>query len=298
MLARTGSTAETPLFEPLTELPLAADDEREAIGIVGRLATPGLWGWKDPRTLLFIHFWLELLPGARLVIPIRHPLEIYYSYLKRIPAQAIFSPAGIFFPAISAQFERMRQIADTHAPRVLILDAQTAFKSPARLRDKIARFLDTELPPGQLPILHDREFTSLRLSSAVCNAFAALYPRAARSYEHLNALASIPFEPAGAPQDVRFGPAVHGPDELLPLLLASALPEGEAGFIECVSAIFANMSYTLAYARERCRALETQLEKAPVTLPAQQRENGSRRAWRAVGAAAHAIARCARTQEH
>jgi hypothetical protein len=41
------------------------------------------WGWKDPRTSLTAPFWSERLPGLRLVICVRHPLEVAGSLRAR-----------------------------------------------------------------------------------------------------------------------------------------------------------------------------------------------------------------------
>jgi len=44
------------------------------------------WGWKDPRTSLTLPFWSELLPDARVVVCVRHPLEVARSLESRGPS--------------------------------------------------------------------------------------------------------------------------------------------------------------------------------------------------------------------
>src|SRR5436309_786365 len=46
--------------------PTAAETERASHLIVERSHRP-LWGWKDPRTALFLDFWNQLLPDCRFV---------------------------------------------------------------------------------------------------------------------------------------------------------------------------------------------------------------------------------------
>jgi len=44
---------------------------------------PHLWGWKEPRTTLFIKEWKALLPELTLIFIIRHPFQVVHSLLKR-----------------------------------------------------------------------------------------------------------------------------------------------------------------------------------------------------------------------
>lgn len=43
----------------------------------------GLWGWKDPRTVLLLPVWLEVFPGARLVHVRRHGVDVAASLRAR-----------------------------------------------------------------------------------------------------------------------------------------------------------------------------------------------------------------------
>ena len=42
-----------------------------------------LWGWKDPRTTLFLDLWLELLPQANFIFIYRTPWEVVDSLYRR-----------------------------------------------------------------------------------------------------------------------------------------------------------------------------------------------------------------------
>jgi hypothetical protein len=69
--------------------PLAADDPRvvevadKARKTIAPLAVTGTWGWKDPRTSLTARFWLDLVPDLRVVVCVRHPLEVALSLKRR-----------------------------------------------------------------------------------------------------------------------------------------------------------------------------------------------------------------------
>lgn len=56
---------------------------QEAIGILEKNAISEFWGWKDPRTTLFLNFWYSLLPQAYFIFIYRHPLEVVDSLYRR-----------------------------------------------------------------------------------------------------------------------------------------------------------------------------------------------------------------------
>lgn len=43
------------------------------------------WGWKDPRAALLLPFWYPLIPDLKVVICLRHPLDVAASLMKRDP---------------------------------------------------------------------------------------------------------------------------------------------------------------------------------------------------------------------
>lgn len=51
--------------------------------VLAAKAATSLWGWKDPRTTLFLEMWHELIPDARYVFVYRHPLEVALSLGRR-----------------------------------------------------------------------------------------------------------------------------------------------------------------------------------------------------------------------
>ena len=42
-----------------------------------------MWGWKDPRNIFTLPFWLELFPDSKVIIVSRHPFDVVNSLLKR-----------------------------------------------------------------------------------------------------------------------------------------------------------------------------------------------------------------------
>ena len=196
LLAKTQpGGADIPLLASVTVPALTAQEEEEGAQILESLARPGLWGWKDPRTLLFIDFWLKLLPDAKLIIPIRHPVEVYYSYLRRLRRFQLINPS-VFFPTYARQSERLMEVARLHAPRVYVLDAQSAYRRPELLWTQLSAFLEIDQRvPASYPMFHENEFTRLPLTERTCKVFAKQFPEAAAAFNNLNEMARIQFKP-------------------------------------------------------------------------------------------------------
>ncbi len=55
----------------------------EAKLIIEKNSTSHFWGWKDPRTTLFLDFWRELLPQAYFIFTYRAPWEVMDSLYRR-----------------------------------------------------------------------------------------------------------------------------------------------------------------------------------------------------------------------
>jgi GT2 family glycosyltransferase len=51
--------------------------------VIKQLGGHERWGWKDPRNSLTLPFWQELVPGLKVVICLRHPLEVALSLQRR-----------------------------------------------------------------------------------------------------------------------------------------------------------------------------------------------------------------------
>jgi hypothetical protein len=85
LLEMTGGAWDHPPSSP----PLAAEDPRVVEAVDGArktlapLIAADVWGWKDPRTSLTARFWLDLVSDLRVVVCVRHPLEVALSLRRR-----------------------------------------------------------------------------------------------------------------------------------------------------------------------------------------------------------------------
>jgi GT2 family glycosyltransferase len=104
------------------------------------------WGFKDPRTTLFLDFWNEILPEARYLFVYRAPEDVIDSLYRRGDTVAEVNPpmalaAWIHFNA------RLRDFARAHPDRVLVREVSQLAARPADalhdLRDRLGIPLDT-----------------------------------------------------------------------------------------------------------------------------------------------------------
>ncbi len=71
-----------PGLEPLRE---------KARALISSFSGHEPWGWKDPRLCLTLPFWQPLLPDYRVIICVRHPLDIAGSLMRRNGLSRAFS---------------------------------------------------------------------------------------------------------------------------------------------------------------------------------------------------------------
>lgn len=68
-------------LEPGIEVPVQYQSQAEQLA--QQHASQPLWGWKDPRTTLFLNFWADTLPTAHFVFLYRAPWEVVDSLYRR-----------------------------------------------------------------------------------------------------------------------------------------------------------------------------------------------------------------------
>lgn len=59
------------------------EDVEKAKELISKNSRSPLWGWKDPRTTLFLDFWENLLPDANFLLIYRSPWEVVDSLYRR-----------------------------------------------------------------------------------------------------------------------------------------------------------------------------------------------------------------------
>ena len=67
----------------LEKIKFDSEDLDSAYNIIRKKNKSSVWGWKDPRTILFLDFWDVLLHKSFYIFLYRHPFQVINSLLKR-----------------------------------------------------------------------------------------------------------------------------------------------------------------------------------------------------------------------
>lgn len=136
-----GRPAFPPALESRAEEILAA---RRAAGIP--------WGWKDPRTLLYLDFWAEAAPEASWLLVFRSPWEVADSLFRRLDEPCVSDPI-LALRAWQHANTLLSEFARKHPGRVLVRELGQITADPAatfaELRDRFG------VPLGAPPATFD-----------------------------------------------------------------------------------------------------------------------------------------------
>jgi hypothetical protein len=122
----------------------------EAAELIRRRRAAGrVWGWKDPRTVLFLDFWAALVPEARWLFVVRPPEDVVDSLFRRGDMAFVFHPRQAVDLWV-AYNRRILEFVRRHPSRALVVDLGRVVADPAGVVTAVADLLGTALAaPGQ-----------------------------------------------------------------------------------------------------------------------------------------------------
>ena len=176
-LPSTGFTLERDLRVPEQHVPRA----RELIAERRRRLVP--WGWKEPRTTLFIDFWRQLLPEANFLMLYRCPWDVVDSLYRR--GDKAFRSDPSFAVRVWMHYNRL--LLDFHErfpERCLFVSCYRIIQSPALLRHALQSKFGLNL--GPLADLYDDSLLQRLGSSRWASLAPHHFPEAVEVYEQLN----------------------------------------------------------------------------------------------------------------
>jgi hypothetical protein len=143
LTALGGSWDVVPVTDDWATAPDLAALFRRAQAFAARFHGRSSWGWKDPRSSLTLPFWKRLLPGLRIVVCVRHPLEVMASLRRRGDAVAE--------TGLDLWLDQYRRLLETLGPDDWLVTHYDAYLHDARAElGRVASWLGLEADDATL----------------------------------------------------------------------------------------------------------------------------------------------------
>jgi len=179
-LSRYGWTL-APTIEVPPELRL------EAERVVKENAGPGPWGWKDPRTTLFLQFWAELLPQAHFLLIYRAPWEVVDSLFRRGDDTFRHEPA--LAVRMWEHYNRLAcQFCERYSDRCILADVDFVTRDPSLLIELIRKRFSVPLSVPDRSSFDESLFRKEPGTSHRPSLIEALFPEAYRLWLQLRSI--------------------------------------------------------------------------------------------------------------
>lgn len=120
--------------------------------IAARARRERTWGWKEPRTTLFLEAWQALLPEARFLLVFRRPWEVVDSLYRRGEATFRLNPSFALDVWLHYNRRLLAFVAD-HPQAAVVCEAAAVAADPQQLGAAIRDRLGVRL--GEPPDLYD-----------------------------------------------------------------------------------------------------------------------------------------------
>jgi hypothetical protein len=208
LLARTAASVGR-VFEDSTMREQAFDfeptlaDITTAKALIEQRSELSSWGWKDPRTCLFLPFWRKLLPDARFIIAYKHPLEMSASLLRMgknwdlalDPLIAVRS--WTFYMS-----ETLKLIREIPQEQCFIANTGSLINDPATLIKRLKEWGINQIDSSAFTShIVPKLTTESKPSPNTRRDFAHHFPEAAQVFEQLQHVSAQPMEWLPQPQN-------------------------------------------------------------------------------------------------
>ena len=153
------------------------------------------WGWKDPRSVLLLNFWADLVPDARYFFVFRPPWDVVDSLFRR--GDRVFSVNPRFALTVWMNYNaRIRDFARAHPDRVLVRELSQVMADPEAICDAVRNDLNITLDRPR-PTVHPALLSHADADHAAF--LAAASPECVSLLEELRSLAGAEPMPTPAP---------------------------------------------------------------------------------------------------
>lgn len=218
ILAASGQSCFTADEASLGEI--APVFEEQARALAAARADRPFWGWKDPRTCLFLDLWERLLPQARYLFLYRHPVDVALSLWRRNTDPELRQDPWLALRSWELYNRRLLALRVRHPERCFVAHAPALAADLPGFVERLAAKLGLPLHGGDFHGLYDPEELAPSCQPPR-PAWEELIPEALALYGRLEEIADLPSaeEPPG---DRRQRSLLQGSENLLYMLLKAS----------------------------------------------------------------------------
>jgi hypothetical protein len=156
--------------------------------VAQRQAAGGCWGWKDPRTTLFLDFWAQAVPDLHFLLLFRAPWEVVDSLFRR--GDEAFRHAPDLAARVWLNYNRAVLDFQARFPsRCLLLEGRAVADRPGVLRAAINRAFGLGL--GPVRPLYDPDLCRQPAGDHSRRLLSHFFPEAVELYERLRQRAAV-----------------------------------------------------------------------------------------------------------
>ena len=197
ILAAAGRSCFTADEASISEIPPVFEERARAL-VAARADRP-FWGWKDPRTSLFLDLWERHLPQARYLFLYRHPVDVALSLWRRNTDPEMREDPWLAFRAWELYNRRLLAFRDHHPERCFVAHAPALAADLAGFVRRLGARLDLPFHGGDFSALYDAEELAPSCQPPR-PSWEELIPEALALYGRLEEIADLPSveEPAAA----------------------------------------------------------------------------------------------------
>lgn len=189
ILAASGRSCFSVDEASLKEIPPVFEERARAL-VAARAERP-FWGWKDPRTCLFLDLWERHLPQARYLFLYRHPVDVALSLWRRNTDPELRQDPWLAFRAWELYNRRLLAFLDRHPERCFVAHAPALAADLAGFVRRLGARLDLPFHIGDFQALYDPEELAPSCQPPR-PAWDALIPEALALYGRLEKIADLP----------------------------------------------------------------------------------------------------------
>lgn len=191
MLKRRGQSflIQAPIFlNDITE-----EEQKRAHTIIEQRQGRKIWGWKDPRTCLFLNFWYELLPNARYLFLYRHPLEVILSLLRRGTDLEVLLDPSVGLRTWHVYNQNLLNFSHNHPELCLLCHISGVTSNLEAFINMLAERFELPLEPREaLSLYQPDELKQGFVSVEADKLLDQLYPEVITLYRQLEVRATLP----------------------------------------------------------------------------------------------------------